>query len=76
VNTRFDDVNSDLILLPVYLLSYRYRDKLFRFLVNGQTGQVAGDKPVSWPRIAVAIALAVGVVGLAALFVLLRGVVH
>jgi hypothetical protein len=76
VNTRFDDVNSDLILLPVYLLSYRYRDKLFRFLVNGQTGQVAGDKPVSWRRIGVAIAVGMGLVGLAALFVLLRGVVH
>ena len=35
----FSDINSDLILLPVYLLSYRYGDKLFRFLLNGQTGK-------------------------------------
>jgi len=51
VSTEFSDVNSDLCLLPVYILSYRYRDKLFRFLVNGQTGKFDGDKPVSWQRI-------------------------
>lgn len=51
VNTAFDDVNSDLVLLPIYLLSYRYRDKLYRFMVNGQTGKAAGDKPLSWRKI-------------------------
>ena len=38
------ETRPDLILLPVYLLSYRYRDKLYRFLLNGQTGKAAGDK--------------------------------
>jgi hypothetical protein len=55
VDTRFSHVNSDLCLLPVYVLSYRYKDKLYRFLVNGQTGKVAGDKPVSALRIGLAI---------------------
>jgi len=73
VNTWFDDVGSDLVLLPIYLLSYRYRDRLYRFLVNGQTGKVAGDKPLSWRRIAVAVAIGVGLVGLAALLFALSG---
>ncbi|MBW3597484.1 MAG: zinc ribbon domain-containing protein [Planctomycetes bacterium] len=51
VETRFSSVNSDLCLLPIYIFSYRYRDKLYRFLVNGQTGKVAGEKPLSWKRI-------------------------
>ena len=34
-----------MILLPIYLLTYRYRDKIYRFLINGQTGKMAGDKP-------------------------------
>lgn len=55
VETSFDDVNSDLILLPIYLLSYRYRDKLYRFMMNGQTGKVAGNKPVSWIKIMLAV---------------------
>ena len=51
VTTSFSNVNSDLCLLPIYILSYRYRDKLYRFLLNGQTGKFAGDKPISWQRI-------------------------
>ncbi len=55
VRTQFSQVNSDLCLLPVYLLTYRYKDRLYRFLINGQTGKVAGEKPVSWARVCVAI---------------------
>ena len=62
VDTQFSSVNSDLILLPIYLLSYRYRDKLYRFLLNGQTGKAAGDKPLSWLRIALAGAAAIATV--------------
>lgn len=51
VETAFSHVQSDLVLLPIYILSYRYRDKIYRFLVNGQTGAVAGDKPVSAVRV-------------------------
>lgn len=51
VQTRFDVNGSDLVLLPVHVLSYRYRDKVYRFLVNGQTGKVVGEKPVSGKRI-------------------------
>jgi hypothetical protein len=66
VETYFHAVNSDLILLPVYLLSYRYRKKLYRFLLNGQTGKAAGDKPLSWRKIALAAAI-----GLAAIVLLI-----
>ena len=68
VSTSFSNVNSDLCLLPVYVLSYRYGDKLYRFLVNGQTGKIAGDKPLSWKRI---LLLVFGVLGLIAIVVLI-----
>ncbi len=55
VQTQFSRINSDLILLPIYLLSYRYQDRLYRFLVNGQTGKLVGDKPVSWRKITAAV---------------------
>jgi hypothetical protein len=58
VNTHFSHVSSDLCLLPVYILSYRYNNRLYRFLVNGQTGKCAGDKPLSWQRISLAIGAA------------------
>lgn len=73
VSTRFEHVNSDLCLLPVYILSYRYRDKLYRFLVNGQTGKCDGDKPLSWRRIGMAGAVAAVLLLILVLIVLLAG---
>ncbi|MBN2580231.1 MAG: zinc ribbon domain-containing protein [Pirellulales bacterium] len=69
VQTAFDQINSDLILLPIYVLSYRYRDKLYRFLVNGQTGKVVGQKPLSWSKIALAAGLGVLLVVLMVLLI-------
>lgn len=71
VQTEFSQVQSDLILLPVYLLSYQYAGKRYRFLINGQTGKVVGQRPISWAKI---LYLAGGVallVGMAVLIVLL-----
>ncbi|HUS37816.1 MAG: zinc ribbon domain-containing protein [Pirellulales bacterium] len=68
--TEFKHIQSDLILLPVYVLSYRYREKVYRFLMNGQTGKLAGDKPVSRGRIGAAIGI--GVLALMILFLIVR----
>jgi len=69
VETTFEHVNSDLILLPVYLLSYRYRNRVYRFLVNGQTGKVAGERPLSVWRILAAVAAVLALVATVALIV-------
>ena len=34
-------------LYPVWILNTKWKDKSYRFAVNGQTGKVAGDLPVS-----------------------------
>lgn len=39
------------VLLPVYLAAYRFGDKTYQVMVNGQSGQVAGQKPVAWLRV-------------------------
>ena len=33
------------IMLPLWVGSYQYQEKIYRFLVNGQTGKVGGEKP-------------------------------
>jgi hypothetical protein len=44
------------LLLPVYLTAYRFRGQAYQILVNGQTGKVAGQKPVAWLRVLAALA--------------------
>jgi hypothetical protein len=62
VDTDFKHNGSDLILLPVHILTYHYRNQTYRFLVNGQTGKFYGEKPWSKIRIAVAVIIAIVVV--------------
>ena len=58
VSTRYSGVKFKHVLLPVWISAYRYRDKAYRFLINGQTGEVSGESPKSWWKIA---AIALGV---------------
>jgi hypothetical protein len=64
VNTQLSDLTFKHVLLPVWVASYRYRDKTFRFMINGQTGRVEGEKPISWIRVTIAVILAIVVIGL------------
>ena len=35
-------------LLPVWLLTTRYADKVYTFAMNGQTGKMVGNLPICW----------------------------
>ncbi len=60
VETQISDVTFKHILVPLWLAAYRYRGRSFRFVVNGQTGQVSGERPWSAWKLAIAgIALAI-----------------
>jgi hypothetical protein len=55
------------------MMAYRYRDRLFRFLVNGQTGRASGEAPVSWVKIIGAITIVGAIVLLLCLALLISG---
>ncbi|MDD7970378.1 primosomal protein N' (replication factor Y) - superfamily II helicase [Roseinatronobacter alkalisoli] len=55
VSTDYNDERFKHLLLPIWMAAYRYRDKSYRFIVNGQTGRVQGERPWSWPKIAGAV---------------------
>lgn len=43
------------IILPLWICSYTYQNKVYRFVINGQTGRVSGEKPKSWFKIALVV---------------------
>ncbi len=61
IRTRWSRATFKHVLLPLWVTAYRYRGRTWRFVVNGQTGQVHGERPWSLWKIAAA------VLGLAAL---------
>ena len=51
----FSDETWRYVLLPVYIAAYKFEEKIYQVMVNGQTGAVAGQKPVAWWKIWLAI---------------------
>ncbi|AXI47511.1 primosomal protein N' (replication factor Y) - superfamily II helicase [Sulfitobacter sp. SK012] len=68
IGTDMDAMTFKHILLPVWLAAYKYRGRTFRFVVNGRTGRVQGERPYSTIKIIFAIIaglLVAGAVGYA-----------
>jgi len=47
LSTIFSNITYKYLLLPLWMSSFTYKNKLFRFMVNGQTGRVSGKTPIS-----------------------------
>ena len=45
-------VKDSYALYPVWILTTKYRDKLYTFAMNGQTGKFVGNLPIDWVRFA------------------------
>jgi predicted RNA-binding Zn-ribbon protein involved in translation (DUF1610 family) len=52
VNLRIEGLTGEPVLLPVWIMAYRYKNQVHRFLVNGQTGRCTGTAPISYHKIA------------------------
>ncbi|MEO6434139.1 MAG: hypothetical protein ABIP55_00030 [Tepidisphaeraceae bacterium] len=59
VDTHYANVTFKHALLPLWISAYRYHDRTFRFLVNARTGEVQGERPYSWMKIALAVLAAI-----------------
>lgn len=62
-NIDFDpeyyDITYKYLLVPIWISSFKYGDKVYNFVVNGQTGKVGGDYPISWIKVSIAAILAI-----------------
>jgi len=45
-NLNINMTKDDYILIPVWMLNIKYKDKLYKFAMNGQTGKMVGNIPV------------------------------
>ncbi len=64
MNTDFSDITYKYLLLPVWISHFKYKDKVYQFMVNGQTGQVAGKTPLSALRIVLTVLVILAIVAL------------
>lgn len=59
VSVRLEDARCQARMVPVYIGCVRYRDRPWRFVINGQTGRVCGRTPLDRTKVAVAVTLLV-----------------
>ncbi len=53
VNIRYKNIKYKHLLLPVWMSAYTYKKKTYQYLVNGQTGEVQGQAPLSVIKVSI-----------------------
>src|SRR5690606_8606126 len=51
VRTSYFGQSFKHVLLPVFGMGYRFKDKQYNVLINGSTGEVKGGAPLSWVKL-------------------------
>lgn len=71
VNVHLSSMRGYPLLLPVWILAYRYKNNVHRVLINGQSGKIAGSAPFSYGKLTVILlvvaAIVLAVIAVAAL---------
>lgn len=52
VDTHYSGITFKHLMLPVYAGAYRFNQKVYQVVVNGRTGEIQGDRPYSFWKIA------------------------
>ena len=67
-STLYSNITYKYLLVPVWISSFKFNDKVYQFVVNGQTGKVGGSAPISVLRVLAAIGI--GILAIALLYAL------
>ena len=62
--TSYDKITFKYLLAPIWISNFKFNGTIYNFVVNGQTGRIAGKSPVSALRVIIAIILAIVAFGI------------
>lgn len=63
IDPIFNDITYKYLLLPVWNSNFKYKEKIYQFMVNGQTGKVSGKIPISIPKVILTIFIGLAIAG-------------
>src|SRR5919112_1901996 len=73
VQTQVHDLAGRLLSLPIWLASFQYKGDIYRCVVNGQTGTIGGEAPVSKAKVALVVVGVLAAVILIIIVIMLIG---
>ncbi len=62
IRTEYSSITFKHVLLPVWISTYRFKEKIYRVLVNARTAEVQGERPWSWIKITLAALAAIAAI--------------
>ena len=62
IDTSYSAITFKHLLMPTWLMAYRYHDKPYQVMINACTGEVQGERPYSWVKITLAVLAVLAVV--------------
>jgi len=62
MTVSYDNARWKHALFPMWISAFRYRDKVYRVIVNARTGEVAGERPYSVFKIVLLIAVIIAAI--------------
>ena len=71
INPTYSNIKYNYTLLPTYFVNFKYKDKSYINLMNGQTGKVAGKVPRSGLKITLLVLFILAIIGLPILIIAL-----
>ncbi len=68
-STNYSNITTKNVLAPIYVLQYHFHHKDYDVLINGQTGKISANGPISYVKVSLLIILSLIIIGLIYLFV-------
>jgi len=63
LRTAYEDTSYKSVLFPIWTAKFRWKNKLYHYAINAQTGKVVGERPYSWLKIAAIVGTLSGGIG-------------
>ncbi|HHU80075.1 MAG TPA: TFIIB-type zinc ribbon-containing protein [Acholeplasmataceae bacterium] len=57
IKTHYENITYKYVLVPLWLCTYKYNNKEYGFMVNGENGKITGKYPISIPKVLLTIAI-------------------
>ena len=58
-NTAYSKVTYKYVLAPIWIANFKFKEKVYNIVINGQTGKISGKSPISPIKVAIAIIIAI-----------------
>jgi DNA-directed RNA polymerase subunit RPC12/RpoP len=64
LGTDYSNITYKYLLLPIWVSNFKYNDQVYQFMVNGQTGKVAGKTPISVPKVVITVVAVIAIIAI------------